>query len=76
MQPRDFQRLFSHIDTGDESALLRHRLGQHAAAATHVEDSLARKGGMLVDPVETYRVDVMQRTHRSFAVPPAWRPAR
>ncbi len=73
MQLRDFQRLVGQVDADHESALLRHCLGQHAAATTDINDSLARKRSMPIDPVEPCGVDVVQRTHRAFAVPPLGR---
>ena len=42
VQPGHRQRGFPHVDAGDPGPALGHGLGQDAAAAAHVDQSLAR----------------------------------
>src|SRR6185369_5788106 len=54
-------------------AAARHRLGEDAAAAAHVDHLLARQPREAVDPVQAQRVDVVQRLEFARRVPPAMR---
>ncbi len=72
VQASDAQGLLAHVDAGDLGAPTSHALGEDAAAATDVEDALAKQAAALVgDPVKAHRVDLMQRLELSLHVPPA-----
>src|ERR1051325_6327249 len=73
VQLRDAQRLVGEIGARDARAARRHRLGEDAAAAAHIEHTLAREPDALVDPVEAQRIDLVQRTDLALRVPPAMR---
>jgi hypothetical protein len=53
------------------AARARHRLGQDAAPAAHVEHRLAAQAGQFVDPAQAQRVDLVQRPELAVRVPPA-----
>jgi hypothetical protein len=67
----DAQRFSREIDAGHGGATLRHRLGQHAAAASDVENLASFQRGKACDPLEAHRIDVVQRPHRTLRIPPA-----
>ena len=73
VQACDRQRSFGHVDAGHGRAGFGHRLGQYAAAAAHVDDPPSRYPGTLADPVETQRIDLVQRPEVSLRIPPARR---
>src|SRR5574341_1122794 len=58
VQARDAQRLVGEVDAGDARAALRHRLGQDAAAAAHVERVGAGEPRLALDPRQAQRVDL------------------
>src|SRR6266850_2248243 len=67
------QRFFREVDARDPGPAVRHRLGEDAAAAAHVEHALAAEARAAVDPVEAQRVDVVQGAELAVRVPPAVR---
>ena len=73
MQLRDLERLFGEVDARHRGAQPRHRLGEDAAAAAHVEHALARERREAVDPGEAQRVELVQRPELALRVPPAVR---
>ena len=72
VQLRDAKRLLAEVDADHGGASRRERFGQDAAAAADVDDTLARDAaGNLLDPVETQRIDLVQRPeHRALGIPP------
>ena len=73
MQIGDAERARRQIDAFDVRAARGHRLGQNAAAAADIENTLAHQMRVRVDPVEPYRVQFMQRLELGVRVPPAMR---
>ena len=58
----DLQRFLGQIDTRHVGTSPRHRFGEDPAATADVEYTPARQRCQRVDPVQTQRIDFMQRT--------------
>ena len=68
---RHLERLGSEVDAEHLGSAARHRVGEDAAAAADVENTLALERREAVDPVEAQRVDLVQRPEIALGVPPA-----
>ena len=73
VQLRHLEGLVGQIDPGHLGAARGHALRQDAAAAAHVQHTLACQGAVPVDPVEPQRIDLVQRPELAVGIPPAVR---
>ena len=71
MQPGDAQRLARQVDASDMRRTARHRLGEDAAAAAHVQHLPAVQRRQRFDPLEPQRVDCVQRPELAARIPPS-----
>ena len=65
------QGSLGHVDTGNRSAVSRHRFGENATAATNIERPAILQARSLPDVIESQRVDFVQWSKLSGGVPPA-----
>ena len=73
MQLRNLEGFFRQIDAQHIRAFARHRVGQNAAATTHVQHTMPVQRCDAVDPFEAQGVDGMQGAELARLVPPAVR---
>ena len=71
MQLRHLERLVGQVDAQHLRAAPRHRIGQDAAAAAHVQHLAPGDRRNAFDPLQPQRIDFVQRAKFAFQIPPA-----
>ena len=71
VQVGDFQCLLRQVYASDVGAFSGDRFGEDASATANVNHALARERNACIDPLQTKRIDFMQRTEFRGGVPPA-----